>query len=60
VREQRDLQKQLSEALADTAAIRAAELARLDPPNRALQEQIWAVQDAQEVAEAAKTLAEAW
>jgi len=60
VREQQDLQKQLAEALGDTAAIRAAELARLDPSNRALQQQIWAIQDAQEAAKAADQLREAW
>jgi hypothetical protein len=42
------------EQLGDTAAIRALELAALDPSNRALQEHIWALQDEAVAAEAAK------
>jgi hypothetical protein len=58
--ERQDLQRQLLELAGDTAAIRALDLAKLDPTNRGLQEQIYAVQDAQTAAAAAKTLADAW
>ncbi|TCP91893.1 hypothetical protein C8J42_103585 [Sphingomonas sp. PP-CE-1A-559] len=58
--ERQDLQRQLLELAGDTAALRALDLAKLDPSNRALQEQIYAVQDAQTAAAAAKTLADAW
>jgi hypothetical protein len=58
--ERQDLQRQLLELAGDTAAIRALDLAKLDPTNRALQEQIYAVQDAQTAAAAAKALADAW
>lgn len=58
--EHEDLQRQLLEAQGDTAAIRALDLAKLDASNRALQEQIWAVQDAKEAADAAAQLAGAW
>ncbi|MFD1950280.1 hypothetical protein ACFSGX_05805, partial [Sphingomonas arantia] len=60
VREREDLQKQLLDLAGDTAAIRAAELAKIDPSNRALQEQVWAVQDAQQAAKAAEQLRDAW
>ncbi|GGE75172.1 D-alanyl-D-alanine carboxypeptidase family protein [Sphingomonas prati] len=60
VREREDLNKQLLELSGDTVAIRAAELAKIDPSNRALQEQVWAVQDAQEAAKAAEQLRDAW
>ncbi|MFD1952104.1 hypothetical protein ACFSGX_15125, partial [Sphingomonas arantia] len=60
VREREDLQKQLLDLAGDTAAIRAAELAKIDPSNRPLQEQVWAVQDAQEAAKAAEQLRDAW
>ncbi len=55
-----NLQRQLLEAQGDTAAIRALDLAKLDESNRALQEQVWAVQDAKEAADAAAQLKEAW
>lgn len=58
--EREDLQRQLLEAQGNTAAIRALELAKLDQSNRALQEQIWAIQDAKEAADAAAQLKEAW
>jgi hypothetical protein len=58
--ERQDLQRQLLELQGDTAAIRALDLAKLDASNRALQEQIWAVQDAQEAADAAAALKDAW
>lgn len=60
VREREDLQRQLLELSGDTAAIRAAELAKLDVSNRALQSQIWAIQDGQEAAKAAEQLRDAW
>ncbi|TCP94477.1 hypothetical protein C8J42_101943 [Sphingomonas sp. PP-CE-1A-559] len=58
--ERQDLQRQLLELQGDTAAIRALDLAKLDSSNRALQEQIYAIQDAQAAATAAKALADAW
>jgi hypothetical protein len=58
------LQKQLWELLGDEASLRAQVLAELDPSNRALQEQIWALQDqkkaADEATAAAEQLASAW
>lgn len=58
--ERQDLQRKLLELNGDTAAIRALDLANLDASNRALQEQVWAVQDAQEAATAAQQLKDAW
>lgn len=61
LRERNDLERQLMELAGDTAGIRAAELAQLDPTNRALQERIYALQDeaaaAQVAAQAAQELA---
>lgn len=45
------LETQLLNLLGDTATIRARELALLDPSNRALQERIWAITDAQKAEE---------
>jgi hypothetical protein len=58
--ERQDLQRQLLELQGNTAAIRALDLAKLDASNRALQQQIYAIQDAQAAATAAKALADAW
>lgn len=58
--EQQDLQRQLLELTGNTAALRALDLAKLDPSNRALQQQIYAIQDAQEAAKAAEELRDAW
>jgi len=58
--ERQDLQRQLLELRGDTAALRALDLAKLDASNRDLQQEIYAVQDAQAAASAAKTLADAW
>ncbi len=58
--ERQDLQRQLLELQGNTAAIRALDLAKLDSSNRALQQQIYAIQDAQAAAAAAKELAAAW
>jgi len=58
--ERQDLEKQLLELQGNTAAIREMELAQLDESNRALQQQIWALQDAKEAAEAADQLRQAW
>jgi hypothetical protein len=58
--ERQDLERQLLELRGDTAAIRAAELAGLDESNRALQLQIYALQDAQKAAAAADELRKAW
>lgn len=60
VNERQDLERRLLELQGNTAAIRALDLAQLDASNRALQEQIWALQDAQEAAAAADRLREAW
>jgi hypothetical protein len=58
--ERADLERRLLELQGDTAAIRALDLAKLDASNRALQQQVWAVQDAQEAAKAADELRKAW
>jgi hypothetical protein len=58
--EQQGLMNQLWQLQGNTAAIRAAQLAQLDPSNRALQEQVWAISDAQDAAKAAADLASAW
>ncbi len=58
--ERQDLQRQLLELQGDTAAIRALDLAKLDASNRALQQEIYAIQDAQAAATAAKALSDAW
>lgn len=58
--ERQDLERKLLELNGDTAAIRALDLAKLDASNRALQQQIWAIQDAQEAARAAEDLRKAW
>jgi hypothetical protein len=58
--ERQDLERKLLELRGDTAAIRALDLAKLDASNRALQQQVWAVQDAQEAARAAEALRDAW
>lgn len=44
--ERRGLERQMLQAQGDTVAIRALELSALDESNRALQEQVWAIQDA--------------
>lgn len=46
------LQTQWLQAIGDEAALRARALAQLDPSNRALQQQIWAYEDAQKAAQA--------
>jgi hypothetical protein len=58
--ERQDLQRQLLELQGNTAAIRALDLAKLDASNRGLQEQVYAIQDAQAAASAAKALSDAW
>ena len=61
VAQERDgLMQQLWQLTGNTAAIRQAQLASLDPSNRALQEQIYAISDAQDAAKAAEDLASAW
>jgi tape measure domain-containing protein len=44
--ERESLQRRLYEVTGNTAAIRALELAALEPANRALQQQVWALEDA--------------
>jgi hypothetical protein len=58
--ERQDLQRQLLELQGDTQALRALDLAKLDVSNRALQERIYALQDAKEAATAAEELRQAW
>jgi hypothetical protein len=58
--ERQDLERRLLELRGDTSALRALDLAKLDASNRVLQEQIWALQDAQEAARAADELRRAW
>lgn len=49
--ERMGLQKQLWQLQGNTAALRAAELAALDPTNRALQQQIWALEESKAAAD---------
>ncbi|WP_294353289.1 phage tail length tape measure family protein [uncultured Sphingomonas sp.] len=58
--ERADLERKILELNGDTAALRALDLAKLDASNRGLQEQIYAIQDAQEAAKAADELRKAW
>jgi len=60
IAERQDLERRLLELQGNTAALRALDLAKLDASNRALQQQIWAIQDAQEAARAAEELRKAW
>jgi hypothetical protein len=64
VDERLGLERQLLELQGNTAALRALDLAQLDESNRALQQQIWALQDQQkaadEAAAAAEKLRSAW
>lgn len=58
--ERQDLERKMLELNGDTAAIRALDLAKVDVSNRALQQQVWAIEDAQKAADAAKQLSDAW
>lgn len=58
--ERADLERKILELNGDTAAIRALDLAKLDASNRGLQQQIYAIQDAQDAAKAAEELGKAW
>ncbi|MBY9062297.1 phage tail length tape measure family protein [Sphingomonas yunnanensis] len=58
--ERQNLERQLLELAGDTAALRALDLAKVDESNKALQQQVWAVQDAQAAAKAADELRQAW
>ncbi|MEN9924973.1 MAG: hypothetical protein RL268_1099 [Pseudomonadota bacterium] len=62
--ERLSLERQLLELQGNTAALRAMDLAQLDASNQALQQQIWALQDQQKVADeaaaAADKLRSAW
>ena len=57
--ERYNLETQLLQAQGNTAELRARELAQLDPSNRALQQQVWALQDQQAAAQAAASAASA-
>ncbi len=56
--ERLSLERRLLELQGDTAALRALDLAKLDESNRALQQQIWALQDQQKAADEAAASAE--
>ncbi len=56
--ERASLERRLFELQGDTAALRALDLAQLDASNRALQQQIWALEDQRQAAEAAASAAE--
>ena len=62
--ERLSLERQLLEVQGNSAALRALDLAQIDESNRALQQQIWALQDQQkaadEAAAAAEKLRSAW
>jgi hypothetical protein len=58
--ERQDLERQLLELQGKTDEIRKLDLAKLDASNRALQLQVWAIQDAQDAAKAADELRQAW
>ncbi|MGW8190166.1 phage tail length tape measure family protein [Sphingomonas hankookensis] len=60
IAEREGLQRRLLELEGNTTAIRALELSKLDASNRALQQQIYAIEDAKEAARAAEDLREAW
>uniref|UniRef100_UPI00196AAA6B hypothetical protein n=1 Tax=Caldimonas tepidiphila TaxID=2315841 RepID=UPI00196AAA6B len=57
-RERAGIETQLLQLQGDTAALRARQLEQLDPSNRALLEQVFALQDQQEAAEEARRAAE--
>jgi hypothetical protein len=58
--ERAGLERQLAQLQGNTAKLREMELAGLDESNRALQQQIYALQDAQEAARKADQLRQAW
>ncbi|WBX86333.1 phage tail length tape measure family protein [Sphingosinicella microcystinivorans] len=62
--ERLSLQRRMLELQGDTATLRALDLAQLDASNRALQQQVWALEDQQKAAEdaanAAEKLRSAW
>ncbi|WP_084581789.1 hypothetical protein [Sphingomonas azotifigens] len=58
--ERQDLERQILELQGKTDEIRKLDLAKLDASNRALQLQVWAIQDAQDAAKAADELRQAW
>lgn len=58
--ERQSLERQLLELQGKTEEIRQLDLAKLDASNRAIQLQIWAIQDAQAAAKAADELRQAW
>lgn len=58
--ERMDMERRLLELQGKTAEIRALDLAQIDVTNRALQERIWALEDAQEAVSAANELRDAW
>lgn len=57
-RERAGLQGRLNQALGNTAALRARELAALDASNRALQQHIWAAEDARAAVDSAMSALE--
>ncbi|OYY96445.1 MAG: hypothetical protein B7Y38_11035, partial [Sphingomonadales bacterium 28-56-43] len=64
VDERLSLERRMLELQGDTAALRALDLAQIDASNKALQEQVWALEDqrqaADDAANAAEKLRNAW
>jgi len=62
--ERMSLERQMLELQGDTAALRVLDLAQIDMSNKALQEQVWALEDQQKAADdaaiAAEQLRNAW
>ncbi len=58
--ERQGLERRLLELKGETAAIRELDLAKLDASNRALQQEVWATEAAQDAAKAAQDLQDAW
>ena len=58
--ERASIEQQMLQMLGNTAELRRRELAALDPANRALQERVYALEDAKAAAEAAGRLSDAW
>ncbi|KTF70692.1 hypothetical protein ATB93_18740 [Sphingomonas sp. WG] len=58
--ERQGLERQILELQGKTDEIRKLDLAKLDASNRALQLQVWAIQDAKSAATAAEELRQAW
>lgn len=53
--ERMGLERQMLQAMGDTAALRAMDLAQIDPSNRALQQRVWAIEDEKAAAQDAQS-----